>query len=516
MSSDPDNLAGPSKESRNFSVKKSHIRFEPTFCSKRTAMKARKISRVNVPFSNVIRFDNMPSHHDPHLGSSVEIRAPSVKKAHILFDKTFSANRAAAKGISGFNIPFPNIIIPENASSDSDSLAGSSEESRTPSVNEPHNRFESAFCSKRTAAKGRRIPRFNRFPTLIQVRQMQMESEDQVYTDDDDGHLNLGIGDNVENYTMVGHIGKGTFGRVIKARSLDTRQIVALKIVRNSLECIENAKNEVTILKSLNEKDPEGKYLWVQMVDFFEFQDHVCIAFEKLGESLYSFMKINKHRPYQLSQVRHIIYQICYSVKALHDNMIMHTDLKPENICFQSSDFTYGVRATRQQTYRKPLSTNIRLIDFGSAIHFTESRDMMIQTRYYRAPEVIFGLPWDQAVDVWSIGCILFELYTGDCLFAVHDNAEHFIMMHDVLGAFPHLFSSTDFAKRHEFLLYLGRRKKGRKPLKRYMHMSSKEHQELFDLMEKLLKYDPKERIRLTDALQHPFFDLLPDHLKLE
>ncbi|GBM94401.1 Serine/threonine-protein kinase Doa [Araneus ventricosus] len=176
-------------------------------------------------------------------------------------------------------------------------------------------------------------------------------------------------------------------------------------------------------------------------------------------------LRENKYQPYQLSQIRHIAYQLCYSVKALHDNMIIHTDLKPENICLVSSDFTYGIRATRQQTYRKPISTNIRLIDFGSAVDFFDDKDIMIQTRYYRAPEVVFELQWNQEVDVWSIGCILFELYTGECLFTAHDDDEHYQVMLDVLGPFPDLYLSTKLARKHK-VTYPEHKKRNRKPLR--------------------------------------------------
>ncbi|GBM94396.1 Serine/threonine-protein kinase Doa [Araneus ventricosus] len=89
---------------------------------------------------------------------------------------------------------------------------------------------------------------------------------------------------------LLGFLGKGTFGRVAKARNLDTCQIVALKIARSSEGCRESARNEIAILKKLRDIDPEGKHLWIQMLDHFEFQGHVCIAFEKLGDSLYSFL----------------------------------------------------------------------------------------------------------------------------------------------------------------------------------------------------------------------------------
>lgn len=104
--------------------------------------------------------------------------------------------------------------------------------------------------------------------------------------------------------------------------------------------------------------------------------------------------------------------------------------------------------------------TDVRLIDFGSATFDHEHHSTIVSTRHYRAPEVILGKPcyyscfffpfincinflsvvelgWSQPCDVWSIGCILFELYLGITLFQTHDNREHLAMMQRILGDIP-------------------------------------------------------------------------------
>lgn len=81
--------------------------------------------------------------------------------------------------------------------------------------------------------------------------------------------------------------------------------------------------------------------------------------------------------------------------------------------------------------------TRIKLIDFGSATFDHEHHSTIVSTRHYRAPEVILELGWNQACDVWSIGCILFELYLGITLFQTHDNREHLAMMERILGPIP-------------------------------------------------------------------------------
>jgi dual-specificity kinase len=126
---------------------------------------------------------------------------------------------------------------------------------------------------------------------------------------------------------------------------------------------------------------------------------------------------------------------------------LIHTDLKPENILLCHNEyqtFTYNRKIpsattnnnNRQASQRKVLlDTEIRLIDFGSATFQDEYHSSVVSTRHYRAPEIILGLGWSYPCDIWSIGCILVEFFTGDALFQTHDNLEHLAMMEAVVGA---------------------------------------------------------------------------------
>jgi dual-specificity kinase len=90
----------------------------------------------------------------------------------------------------------------------------------------------------------------------------------------------------------------------------------------------------------------------------------------------------------------------------------------------------------RSSKHRKVLLTpEIRLIDFGSATFDDEYHSSVVSTRHYRAPEIILNLGWSFPCDIWSIGCILVEFYTGDALFQTHDNLEHLAMMEAVCGS---------------------------------------------------------------------------------
>lgn len=94
--------------------------------------------------------------------------------------------------------------------------------------------------------------------------------------------------------------------------------------------------------------------LCVKILDWFDFHGHTCIAFEILGLSVFDFLKDNNYEPYPMDQVRHIAYQLCYSVKFLHDNKLTHTDLKPENVLFVNSEFATTFNARKVRTIKLP------------------------------------------------------------------------------------------------------------------------------------------------------------------
>jgi len=252
------------------------------------------------------------------------------------------------------------------------------------------------------------------------------------------------------------------------------------------------------------------------MLDWFDYHGHMCIVFDMLGKSVFDFMKDNGYQPYPLEQVRYISYQLCLSVKFLHDLRITHTDLKPENILFVNSDYCTELGAKKRKEGRVVKNSDVRLIDFGSATFEHEHHSSVVSTRHYRAPEVILDMGWSYPCDVWSVGCIMFELYTGYTLFQTHDSREHLAMMERVLGRIPsHMIKKSRKSK----FFYHGRldwdeeSNKGLfvrdmcKPLKRYRMSDSEDHVLLFDLVQRMLEYDPNDRITLSEALRHPFFD---------
>jgi len=335
--------------------------------------------------------------------------------------------------------------------------------------------------------------------------------------DDEDGHLIYVPGDLLlSKYKIKKTLGEGTFGKVVEVKDIrDERSRIALKIIKNVDKYREAARLEINVLKKIKEKDPEGHNLCIQIFDWFDYHGHICIAFDLLGLSVFDFLKDNNYIPYPIHQVRHITYQLCVAVKFLHDNQLTHTDLKPENILFVNSDFDVIFNSRKKRDERVVRDSSIRLIDFGSATFDWEHHSTIVSTRHYRAPEVILELGWSHSCDVWSIGCILFELYSGFTLFQTHDNIEHLAMMERILGPIPYKMAKKTRKSKyfyHGRLDWDERSSAGRyvrencKPLKRYLSGDEEEHLELMDLIEKMCEYDPDKRITLSKALEHDFF----------
>ncbi|KAM9311800.1 dual specificity protein kinase CLK3 [Gastrophryne carolinensis] len=347
----------------------------------------------------------------------------------------------------------------------------------------------------------------------------------QNVEDDKEGHLLCRPGDRIlERYEIVGNLGEGTFGKVVECLDLDRGKTrIALKVIRNVKKYREAAMLEINVLKKIRDKDPENKYMCVLMWDWFEYHGHMCISFELLGKSTFDFQKENNFLPYPLSQIRHMVFQLCHAVKFLHENKLTHTDLKPENILFVSSEYSTTYNAKKKCEEKQVKNTSIRIVDFGSATFDHEYHTTIVATRHYRPPEVILELGWSQPCDVWSIGCILFEYYTGFTLFQTHDNVEHLVMMEKILGPLPRrMVYKTRKQKyfQNGSLIWDDNSTDGRyvskncHPLMTYKAEDSSEHAELFHLLQRMLDFSPTLRITLAEALGHPFFSHLSSDQK--
>lgn len=233
------------------------------------------------------------------------------------------------------------------------------------------------------------------------------------------GLVNL---DTHRRYIVKDILGQGTFGQVAKCWVSELNGFVAVKIIKNQPAYYQQALVEVSILTTLNKKfDPEDKHHIVRIYDYFVYQRHLCIVFELLDTNLYELIKLNHFRGLSLSIVQLFSKQILYGLALMKDAAIIHCDLKPENILLCTSV--------------KP--AEIKIIDFGSACMEDHTVYSYIQSRYYRSPEVLLGYQYTTAIDMWSFGCIVAELFLGLPLFPGASEFDLLRRMIKILGEQP-------------------------------------------------------------------------------
>ncbi|KAI4248796.1 MAG: hypothetical protein L6R40_000807 [Gallowayella cf. fulva] len=358
--------------------------------------------------------------------------------------------------------------------------------------------------------------------------------------DDDDGHFIVTpetyLG---ERYQVIRLLGQGTFGKVVEATDRRTKSRCAIKIIRSVQKYRDASRIELRVLSTLSYNDRENRNKCIHLRDTFDFRNHICIVTDLLGQSVFDFLKGNTFVPFPSSQIQSFARQLFTSVAFLHDLNLIHTDLKPENILLVSNHyqtFTYNrhipssssatTRVARQR--RVLLDTDIRLIDFGSATFNEEYHSSVVSTRHYRAPEIILNLGWSYPCDIWSIGCILVEFFTGDALFQTHDNLEHLAMMEAVCGGkleaklVRQVHSGGRGSNSNQAAKYFLRGKldypnhetskaskkyvKAMKALWEVIPSSNEFNKQFLDLLKKIFVYDPAKRITAKQALRHPWF----------
>lgn len=259
-------------------------------------------------------------------------------------------------------------------------------------------------------------------------------------TDDSEGNLRLAAGDHIAyRYQVIKLLGKGSFGVVAQCYDHKHGCHVAVKIVKNKKRFQQQAAVEANFVESLTSKDPDDVHHIVRYRDRVVFRGHLCIVTEMLFLNLYELIGFNKFRGFSLELVRHFAQQLLTSLAFLGSQNIVHCDLKPENILI--SDYTKG---------------GIKLIDFGSSCLENEKVYTYIQSRFYRSPEVILGADYNKAIDMWSFGCIIAELYTGMPIFSGENEQDQLVSIMQVQG-FPQLRFLSRCSRRRLFFDTMGR-----------------------------------------------------------
>lgn len=202
--------------------------------------------------------------------------------------------------------------------------------------------------------------------------------------DDERGDYRVVLGDHMAyRYETSNQLGKGSFGQVFKAYDHKNKEYVALKIIRNKSRFHQQGAIEVKVLRALKDHDPQDRYNVIHIKDYFVFRKHLCISFELLSINLYEFIKSNHFHGLSCPLIRRFAYQILQCLKLSHRMGIIHCDLKPENILLRQSN-----------------KSSLKVIDFGSSCYDDQKLYTYIQSRFYRAPEIMLGIPYTTAIDM--------------------------------------------------------------------------------------------------------------------
>lgn len=340
--------------------------------------------------------------------------------------------------------------------------------------------------------------------------------------DDKDGYYKIRPGEILGGrYQVQSTLGRGMFSGVARAVDVTTKKVVAVKIMRNNDALRKGGYTEIAILQKLNAADPDNKKHIVKFERSFEYKGHLCMAFENLSLNLREVLKkFGNNIGINMTATRAYAYQIFVSLGHLRKCSIIHADLKPDNIL---------VNDTRNV---------LKICDLGTAIDRSDAATAhneitpYLVSRFYRAPEIILGMPYDYAIDTWSIGCTLYELFTGKILFTGDSNNQMLKNIMEIRGKLSgKLYRRGQLSHMHfdelgnfisiERDKILGKTSVRTLPMvkptrdlrTRLLAASSgmndaetKELNHFIDLLERCLSLNPDKRITPSEAIKHPFF----------
>ncbi|EER40010.1 protein kinase [Histoplasma capsulatum H143] len=253
----------------------------------------------------------------------------------------------------------------------------------------------------------------SRNPRRVLTKPSKGVKNDGYDNDDSDYILN--------RYLILDVLGQGTFGQVVKCQNLKTQEVVAVKVVKNRTAYFNQSMMEVSVLDLINSKlDKNDDHHLLRLRDTFIHRQHLCLVFELLSVNLYELIKQNQFRGLSTTLVRVFAQQLLNGLSLLNKARLIHCDLKPENILLKNLE-----------------SPIIKIIDFGSACDERQTVYTYIQSRFYRSPEVLLGLPYSSAIDMWSLGCIVVELFLGLPLFPGSSEYNQVSRITEMLGMPP-------------------------------------------------------------------------------
>jgi len=308
-------------------------------------------------------------------------------------------------------------------------------------------------------------------------------------------------------------LGKGSFGKVLKCYDHKEKNYVAVKIIKNKKRFEKQGMVEVKVLDAIKSRDPENvmNSYNIKFIESFYFRGHLCIVNELLGINLYEWIKNGGFRGITISMIRHITKEVLTSLEVLENKKIVHCDLKPENILLRDP---MQIKPSLNSADLDKIG--IKVIDFGSSCYEHERIYTYVQSRFYRSPEVILGIPYNMSIDMWSLGCILAELYTGYPIFPGENEEEQLACIMEIMGAPAHYIVEQGSRKKNFFdannnpkIIANSKGKKRRPGSLSLASVLRCRDNTFIDFITQCLQWDPEKRLTASQGLKHEFITKL-------
>jgi len=350
------------------------------------------------------------------------------------------------------------------------------------------------------------IPKSPTSVVLPQATEIQVDSENYGI---------IRIGEIMGNrYKVFGKGGTGMFSKVLKAWDLENNnREVAIKMLRKNDMMKRVGVKEAEYLKEISDTDPEGRFCCIKLLNHFLDRDFLCLVFDLMESNLTELVKkFGKGAGLPVKVVCSYTKQLLFALYHLKRHELIHADIKPDNVL---------VNNARNRVF---------LGDFGSMIKAKEVQvTPHLVSGYYRAPEVNLGIPtYSYDLDMWSIACCIFEMATGKLLFKGVSNNDMLRLHMELKGTISRkllkraAFRGEYFDDNFNFLMQKTNQTTGHvslqvvaavpatrdlkaELLQNVAPEDKKKYLELYDLLMQMLSLDPSKRIKIEQALKHPF-----------